>query len=148
MILTQSAHLNFRQPRSFGLAQYYPPLKSRTIILGSVYLTHQLRSSFGSSIHHALVIEFTSTLLKPTGGPKSIQNPVGAGTGVATGGFGRVPRVWLRADFYQTCPVAIPKHPRPPSNHHGLLSTTPTTNNDLELKIYCFTYTHKHVSPS
>jgi hypothetical protein len=70
MVSTQSAHLNFHQPQSFGLAQHYPPLKSRTITLDGVYLTHQLRSSLGSSIHCALVIEFTSTLLKPAGDPK------------------------------------------------------------------------------
>jgi hypothetical protein len=103
--------LNFRQPRSFGLVQYYSPLKSRTITLGDVHLTHQLHSSLGSSIHRALVIKFTSTLLKPAGDPK----PDGCGRGcdfspadVAAGGFGRVPRVWLRTGFCQTRPVAIP----------------------------------------
>jgi hypothetical protein len=62
--------LNFRHPQSFGLAQYYPPLKSRTVALCGVHLTHQLCSFLGSSIHRALVIEFTSTLLKPAGNLK------------------------------------------------------------------------------
>jgi hypothetical protein len=79
MVSTQSAHLNSRQPQSFFLAQHYPPLKSRTVTLGGIHLTHQLRSSLGSSIHHALVIEFTSTLLKPADDPKPTQNPAGAG---------------------------------------------------------------------
>jgi hypothetical protein len=70
MVLIQLAHLNSRQPQSFCLAQYYPPLKSHTVTQGGVHLTHQLRSSLGSSIHRALVIEFTSTLLKPVGDPK------------------------------------------------------------------------------
>jgi hypothetical protein len=40
--------------------------------------------------------------LKPT------RNQAGAGVGVAVGGIGRVPQVWLQADFCQTRPVAIP----------------------------------------
>jgi hypothetical protein len=82
MVLNQSAHLNFCQPQSFGLAQHYPPLKPHTITLGGVHLTHQLCSSLGSSIHRALVIEITSTLLKPVGDPKPTRNPAGAGAGV------------------------------------------------------------------
>jgi hypothetical protein len=108
MVLTQSAHLNFNQPRSFRLAQYYPPLKSHTITLGGVDLTHQLCSSLGSSIHRALVIEFTSTLLKPAGDPKPTRNPVGVAAGVVAGAFRRVPRVWLWADFCQTHPKPAP----------------------------------------
>jgi hypothetical protein len=111
MVLIQLAHLNSHQARSFGLAQHYPPLKSRTVTLGGVHLSHQLLSSLGSSIHHALVIEFTSTLLKPAGNPK----PSGCGrgcdfspVGVATSGFGQVPWVWLQAGFCQTRPIAIP----------------------------------------
>jgi hypothetical protein len=111
MVSTQSAHLNLRQPQSFGLAQHYPPLKSRTITLGGVHLTHQLCSSLGSSIHHALVIEFTSTLLKPADDLK----PGGCGrgcdfspAGVTADGFRRVPWVWLRVGFCQTRPIAIP----------------------------------------
>jgi hypothetical protein len=112
MVSTWSAHLNFCQPRCFGLAQYYPPLKSRTITLGGVHLTHQLRSSLDFSIHRVIVIEFISTLLKPTGDPK----PDGcerrcdfSPAGVATCRFGRVPWVWLREGFCQTRPVAIPR---------------------------------------
>jgi hypothetical protein len=91
MVSTQSTHLNFCEPQSFGLAQYYPPLKSRTKTLCGVHLTHQLRSSLDSSIHRALVIEFTSTLLKPAGDPKPTRNLAGAGAGVTFH-----PRVWPR----------------------------------------------------
>jgi hypothetical protein len=111
MVLTQSAHLNSRQPQSFVLAQHYPPLKSCTITLGGVHLTHQLHSSLGSSIHRAHVIEFTSTLLKPAGDQKLGRCGLGCDfspVGVPTGGFGQVLWVWLRAGFCQTCPVAIP----------------------------------------
>jgi hypothetical protein len=57
------------------------------------------------------MIVFTSTLLKPTGDPKLSGCERGCNispVGLAAGGFGRVPRVWLRAGFYQTHPVAIP----------------------------------------
>jgi hypothetical protein len=81
MVSIQSAHLNSRQSQSFCLAQHYPPLKSYTVTLGGVHLTHQLCSSLGSSIHRALVIEFISTLLKPAGDLKPTRNPVGAGVG-------------------------------------------------------------------
>jgi hypothetical protein len=81
MVLTQAAHLNSRQPQSFGLAQQYLPLKSCTETLHGVHLTHQPRSSLGSQIRHGLVIEFTFTLLKPTGDLKLVRNPMGAGTG-------------------------------------------------------------------
>jgi hypothetical protein len=77
MVSTQSAHLNSRQPRSFGLAQQYPPLKSRTVTLRGVHLTHQSRSSLGSPIRRGLVIEFTSTLLKPAGDLKPTRNLMG-----------------------------------------------------------------------
>jgi hypothetical protein len=113
MVLTQSAHLNSSQPRNFDLAQHYPPLKSRTVTLRGVYLTHQLRSSLSSSIHRALVIKFTSTLLKPTGDSKPDGCERGCDfspVGVATSGFVWVLRVWPRAGFYQTCPVVIPIH--------------------------------------
>jgi hypothetical protein len=96
MVFTQSTHLNSRHAPSFGLAQYYPPLKSRTVIIGGVHLNHQLRSSLSFSIHRAIVIEFTSTLLKPTDDPKPNEcrcrydfSPVD----VAVSGFGRVMRV-------------------------------------------------------
>jgi hypothetical protein len=79
MVSTQSAHLNTCQSRSFGLAQQYPPLKSRTVTLGGIHLTHQPHSSLGSPIRCGLVIEFISTLLKPAGDPKPTQNPTGAG---------------------------------------------------------------------
>jgi hypothetical protein len=118
MVLTQSVHLNSRQPQSFCLAQHYPPLKSRTVTLGGVHLTHQLRSSLGSSIHRAFVIEFTPTLLKPTGDPK----PGGCDFSPA-GGFGRVPRVWLRAGFCRTRPVAIPSQNRPSQSFSWLTTT-------------------------
>jgi hypothetical protein len=57
------------------------------------------------------MIEFTSTLLKPAG----VLKPGGRGcdispTGIAVGGFGRVPRVWPWVDFYQTYPIAIPTY--------------------------------------
>jgi hypothetical protein len=118
MVLTHLVHLNFRRPQSFGLAQYYPPLKSRIIILGSVHLTHQLRFSLVYSIHRALVIEFTFTLLKPAGDPKSDGCRCGCDFSpmdVATDRFGRVSRVWLRAGFCQTHPVAIPNHESAPT---------------------------------
>jgi hypothetical protein len=83
MVLIQSAHLNSRQAQNFDLARHYSPLKSRTVTLCSVHLTHQLHSSLGSSIHRALVIEFTSTLLKLAGDLKPTRNP----TGVAADGF-------------------------------------------------------------
>jgi hypothetical protein len=70
MVSTQPAHLNFSQPQHFGPAQQYPPLKSYTITLGGVHLTHQLCSSLGALIRRDLVIELTSTLLKSTGDPK------------------------------------------------------------------------------
>jgi hypothetical protein len=35
MVLVQLAHLNSRQNRSFGLAQQYPLLMSRTVTLGA-----------------------------------------------------------------------------------------------------------------
>jgi hypothetical protein len=111
MVLTQSAHLNSCQPRSFGLAQHYPPLKSCTVTLGGVHFTHQPHSSLGSSIRHALVIEFTSTLLKLAGGLKPGGCRRGcnfSSVGVATCGLGRVPRVWLWAGLCQTRPVDIP----------------------------------------
>jgi hypothetical protein len=96
-VSTQSAHLNTCQYRSFGLTQQYPLLKSRTVTLGGVHLTHQSYSSLGSPICRGLVIEFTSTLLKPAGDPK--HGGCGRGcdfstAGVAVGGFGWVPRVW------------------------------------------------------
>jgi hypothetical protein len=72
MVATQSAHLNSCEPRSFGLAQHYPPLKSGTITLGGVHLTHQPCSSLGSSVRHALMIKFTSTLLKPARNPTGV----------------------------------------------------------------------------
>jgi hypothetical protein len=105
MVSTQSAHLNSSQPQSFGLAQHYPSLKSRIVTLGDVYLTHQSHSSLGSSIRRALVIEFTSTLLKPAGDPKPGGCGHGRGckfspAGVAVGGFRQVPRV----GFCQTRP--------------------------------------------
>jgi hypothetical protein len=86
------SHLNSRQPQSFGLAQHYPALKSRTVNLGGVHITHELRSSLGSSIHCALMIEFISTLLKPTGDPKPTRNSAGAGMSATFH-----PRVWPRA---------------------------------------------------
>jgi hypothetical protein len=96
IILTHLVHLNFHQPQSFGLAQYYPPLRSRIIILGSVHLTHQLRFSLVYSIHRALVIEFTFTLLKSAGDPKPNRCRCGCDFSpmdVAADGFRRVPRV-------------------------------------------------------
>jgi hypothetical protein len=104
--LTQLTHLNSCQPRSFGLVQHYPPLKSRTVTLGGVHFTHQPRSSIDSSIRHALVIEFTFTLLKPVGDPK----PAGCGrrcnfspVSVTADGFERMPRVW--AGFAKPAPL-------------------------------------------
>jgi hypothetical protein len=93
MASTESALLNFCQPRSFGLAQHYTPLKSCTVTICSVHLTHQLHSSLGSSIHRDLVIEFTSTLLKPVGDSK--MDGCGRGcdfspTGVAADGCRQV----------------------------------------------------------
>jgi hypothetical protein len=72
MVTTQSTHLNSREPRSFDLTQHYPSLKSRTVTLGGVHLTNQPRSFLGSSVSRALMIEFTSTLLKSTGDLKLV----------------------------------------------------------------------------
>jgi hypothetical protein len=113
MVLTQSAQLNSRQPRCFGLAQQYPPLKSHIVTLRGVHLTHQPRSSLGSPIHRGLMIEFTPTLLKPAGDPKPNRcgrrcdfSPIG----VVVDEFGWVPRVWLWVGFCQTClePTSLP----------------------------------------
>jgi hypothetical protein len=107
MVSTQPTHLNSLQPQSFGLTQQYPPLKSRTITLGGIHLTHQPHSSLGALIRCGLVIEFTSTLLKLAGDPKPDECGHGRNfspTGVAVGGFGRVLRVWPRTSFCQTRP--------------------------------------------
>jgi hypothetical protein len=53
-------------------------------------------------MHHALMIEFTSNLLKLTGDLKPTRNPAGAGAGVTFH-----PWMWPQAGFYQTRPVAI-----------------------------------------
>jgi hypothetical protein len=42
MVSTQAGHLNSCQSQSFSLAQHYPLLKSHTVILGGVHLSHQL----------------------------------------------------------------------------------------------------------
>jgi hypothetical protein len=108
MVLIQLAHLNSCQSQSFCLAQHYPPLKSHTVTQGGVHLTHQLRSSLGSSIHRALVIEFTSTLLKPVGDPKPSGcerwcdfSPVG----VTAGGFGWVRECGCGRVFVKLAPL-------------------------------------------
>jgi hypothetical protein len=82
MVSTQSAQLNFCQPRCFVLAQHYPPLKSRIITLGDVLLTHQLHSFIDFSIHRVLMIKFIFTLLKSISEPKSTQNLIGVNTDV------------------------------------------------------------------
>jgi hypothetical protein len=95
MVLTQPAHLNSRQPQSFGPTQQYFPPKSRNVTFGGVHLTHQSRSSLSVPIHRGLVIEFTSTLLKPMGDPKPGECDFSP-AGVAVGGFGWWPRVsWV-----------------------------------------------------
>jgi hypothetical protein len=99
MVSAEPAHLNSCQPRSFGPTQQYLPPKSRNVTLGGVHLTHQPCCSLGVPIRRGLVIEFTSNLLKPMGDPKPARNPVGATFH---------PRVWPRADFCQTLPVAMP----------------------------------------
>jgi hypothetical protein len=45
---------------------------SCTVTLGGVHLTHQPYFSLGAPICRGLVIEFTSTLLKAAGDPKSV----------------------------------------------------------------------------
>jgi hypothetical protein len=85
----------------------------RTITLGAVHLTHQPRPFLGALIRRGLVIEFTSTLLKPAGDPKPDGCRRGCDfspAGVATDGFGWVPQVWPWAGFCQTCLVAIPTY--------------------------------------
>jgi hypothetical protein len=67
---------------------------SHTVTLGVVHLTHQPRSSLGALIHHGLVIEFTSTLLKPVGDSKPARNPAGAGVSATFH-----PRVWPQTDL-------------------------------------------------
>jgi hypothetical protein len=67
---------------------------SRTITLGVIHLTHQPRSYFGAPIRRGLVIEFTSTLLKPAGDLKPARNPTGAGVGASFH-----PWVWPLADL-------------------------------------------------
>jgi hypothetical protein len=84
---------------------------SGTVTLDVIHLTHQPRSSLGALIRRGLVIEFTSTLLKPTGDPKPDECGRGCDfspSGVIAGGFGWVPRVWPWTGFCQTRPIAIP----------------------------------------
>jgi hypothetical protein len=54
---------------------------SCSVTLGAIHPTHQIRSSLGVLIRRGLMIEFTSTLLKPAGDPKPARNPTGAGVG-------------------------------------------------------------------
>jgi hypothetical protein len=78
---------------------------SCTVILGGVYLTHQSRSSLSASICHDLVIKFTSSLLKPTGGLKLNRCRHGCDflpTGVTADRF---EQMWPRVG---THPTAIP----------------------------------------
>jgi hypothetical protein len=114
MFSIQPAHLNFRQAPSFGTTQQYPLLMSRTVTLGDIHLTHQSRSSLGAPIRHDLVIEFTSTLLKPVGDPKPDRCEHGCDfspAGVAMGGFGWVSQVWPRAGFVKPVPSFVPSPP-------------------------------------
>jgi hypothetical protein len=63
------------QPQSFSRVQQYPPLKSSTVTLCSIHLTHQPYSSLVALIRCDLVIKFIFTLSKPTNDLKPTQNP-------------------------------------------------------------------------
>jgi hypothetical protein len=83
------------------------------VTLSCVHLTHQFCSSLGAPIRHDLVIEFTSTLIKSAGDPKSGKCGCEHGcdfspVGVTMSRFGQVPRVWPRAGFYETHPKPAP----------------------------------------
>jgi hypothetical protein len=113
LVLVQPAHLNSHQA-SFGPVQQYPILMSGTVTLDVIHLTHQPCSSLGALIRRGLVIEFTSTLLKPAGDPKPDECGRGCDfspSGVIAGGFGWVPRVWPWAGFCQTRPEPAHCHP-------------------------------------
>jgi hypothetical protein len=89
----------FPSASKFWLSPTIPPLKSRIVTLGGVYLTYQPGSSLGAPIHRNFVIEFTSTLLKPVG-----------------------------VGFCQTRPVAIPTRgslPRPANQRNGPTNHVP-----------------------
>jgi hypothetical protein len=76
MVSTHSAHLNTWQSQSFSLTQQYTSLKSHTVTLADVHITHQPHSYLGSPIRYDIMIEFISTLLKPAGDLKPTRNPM------------------------------------------------------------------------
>jgi hypothetical protein len=99
-----------RSSTSHTGAPGYPSPSPTATTQGSTHLTHQPRAPLGAPIHRSLVIEFTTIFLKSAGDMKPGEWGHRCDfslTGVATSGFGRVPRVWPRVGFCQTRRVAI-----------------------------------------